>query len=59
LTVEDDGKGFDAAEISKEGPSRDSSLVTIKRERALQFDGSFTIESEPGKGTQVIVEIPV
>jgi signal transduction histidine kinase len=60
LTVEDDGIGFDTAEISKAGPSRNGSLgLAIMRERALQFSGTFSIESKPGKGTQVIAEIPV
>jgi PAS domain S-box-containing protein len=60
LTVEDDGTGFDAAEISKVGPLRKGSLgLAIMRERTLQCGGSFEIESNPGKGTQVIVEIPV
>jgi PAS domain S-box-containing protein len=60
LTVEDNGIGFDASEINRAGPSRNGSLgLAIMRERAMQFDGGFTIESEPGKGTQVIVEIPI
>ncbi len=58
LSVEDDGKGFDYDEFDK-----DSFLqhlgISIMGERALQFSGKFRIESKPGKGTLVIVEIPV
>ena len=29
------------------------------RERAEMFGGALTIESSPGKGTSIIVEVPV
>jgi PAS domain S-box-containing protein len=60
LTVEDNGKGFDYDRVGKIPQSTDSPLgITIMRERATQFGGSFRIESQPGKGTQVMVEIPI
>jgi PAS domain S-box-containing protein len=60
LTVEDDGKGFDYKQITGSYPSESGSLgISIVRERAAQFGGSFRIESQPGKGTQVMVEIPI
>jgi PAS domain S-box-containing protein len=60
LTVEDDGTGFDYHEIRDGAHRKESPLgITIMRERAVQCDGSFRIESQPGKGTQVMVEIPI
>jgi len=50
LEVHDDGVGF-------EGPAR-LGLVSM-RERAEEAGGSLTIESEPGLGTQVLVEVPL
>ena len=59
LSVEDDGIGFDqrvAMKISKwQGPLG----LIIMRERAIQLDGVFTLESTMGKGTIVMVEIPI
>jgi PAS domain S-box-containing protein len=57
LTVEDDGKGFDqsAVEISPGGPLG----IEIMKERATDAGGNLRIESHPGKGTQVMVEIPI
>jgi signal transduction histidine kinase len=60
LTVEDDGAGFDYHEMSSGAHLKENPLgITIMRERAVQCDGSFRIESQPGKGTQVMVEIPI
>jgi signal transduction histidine kinase len=33
--------------------------LLIMRERAVQLDGDFTIESQIGKGTHLSVEIPL
>lgn len=60
LTIEDDGRGFDYDKISAlaaqgKGPTG----ITIMRERAVQQDGSFWIESTPGRGTFISVEVPI
>jgi signal transduction histidine kinase len=59
LSVEDDGVGFNpdkATAISKrKGPLG----LLVMRERAAQLDGEFTIESQIGKGTHLLVEIPL
>jgi len=52
VVVEDDGGGFDAAA----GTDR-LGLAGI-RERVALLDGSVTLESRPGEGTTVVVEIP-
>lgn len=60
--VEDDGQGFDPAQAipSRLGTSGDRHLgLEGMRERAELLGGKLTIESQPGKGTSVHVQIPV
>jgi signal transduction histidine kinase len=54
LDVIDDGRGFDAA---AEFPGH-LGLVSM-RERVDRFGGQVTIDSEPGGGTRVHVEVPL
>ena len=52
--IEDDGRGFD--------PDRsvDGGIGLLgMRERVALLDGSLTIETAPGKGTTLVIEIPV
>ncbi len=52
--VEDDGVGFDNAL-----PDNNQRLGLVgMQERAEMFGGTLTLESSPGKGTAVIVEVP-
>ncbi|MBI5030942.1 MAG: PAS domain S-box protein [Chloroflexi bacterium] len=56
LTIADNGIGFNLIAV----PYKDShglGLATIA-ERALALNGKCDIQSEPGKGTRVIVEVP-
>ncbi len=55
LTVADDGVGFDSADLNPK-KRHGWGLITMK-ERAHAFDGHILIDSEPGKGTRVVVEI--
>jgi signal transduction histidine kinase len=59
--VEDDGVGFDVAEVeacyAKREPS-DSDRLNL-RERAALVKGKTEIQSAPGKGTKITVTIPV
>jgi signal transduction histidine kinase len=57
VTIEDDGIGFRPEEVSAPGASRGIGLVGI-RERVAQLRGDLRIESGPGKGTRLTVEIP-
>jgi PAS domain S-box-containing protein len=57
ITIEDDGIGFDSDRIT-EG-RRENLGILIMNERAVQAGGEFRIESQVGKGTQVIAEIPI
>ncbi|MBI2997093.1 MAG: GAF domain-containing protein [Deltaproteobacteria bacterium] len=57
--VEDNGKGFHAAEIMA-STSEDKKMGLFgMEERAALIGGKLTIESTPGNGTTVFVEVPV
>ncbi len=59
LTVRDDGRGFDVeAGLSRGGALEHAGLHGI-RERAALLGGSVAIESAAGKGTAIIVELPI
>ena len=59
LVVEDDGAGFDVEAIRHSRvPAGDLGLLGME-ERALLVGGSLTIESHPGRGTAVFVEVPL
>ena len=55
LTVEDNGRGFDAANPRKPG----SYGLLGLRERTYLLDGEFNIDSKPGGGTHIEVRIPI
>ena len=59
LTIEDNGTGFDQAEAALRNQERKSLGMTSMRERAELAGGQFTIESAPGRGTIVIIAIPL
>jgi signal transduction histidine kinase len=51
--IEDDGRGFDLASTSE------TFGLEGMRERAELHDGRLTIESAPGSGTTLVVEVPL
>ena len=53
VVIKDDGKGFDAS-IQKEG----SFGLVGMRERIELLEGSMTIDSQPGAGTLVLIQVP-
>lgn len=55
LSVTDDGSGFDPRAIRRAG--RHLGLVSM-RDRAGGVGGRLTVESEPGKGTTIEMEVP-
>ena len=59
LSIEDDGVGFDTEEVMGTSGGKGTLGLLIMRERTVQLDGEFSIESEIGKGTHLVVEIPV
>jgi signal transduction histidine kinase len=54
VVIEDDGRGFDPSE-----PSADSLGLQGMRERAELHDGRLTVETSPGAGTTLVVEVPL
>jgi signal transduction histidine kinase len=54
LIVEDNGVGFDVETATEEGRL---GLVGM-RERAQMLGGTWMMESTPGKGTTIVVEVP-
>jgi len=59
LEVSDDGKGFDVKEVTEHYEDRESLGMINMRERAELVEGVFHIKSNPGRGTQVQVVIPL
>lgn len=55
LDVKDDGRGFNAAAVRQKNTF---GLLGI-RERAIMLHGTLDIASEPGRGTQVSLSIPI
>ncbi|MFE0189915.1 GAF domain-containing sensor histidine kinase [Streptomyces sp. NPDC059008] len=55
LRIADDGSGFDPKAVRRAG--RHLGLVSM-RDRAGGVGGKLTVESEPGKGTAVEMEVP-
>ncbi|MBI4417509.1 MAG: PAS domain S-box protein [Ignavibacteriales bacterium] len=58
MIIEDDGKGFNVAEVAREARAEGGIGIVSMRERAVSFGGTLTIESSPGKGTTIVVDIP-
>ena len=58
LVIEDNGRGFDTIRMNA-GPHEQRLGVAGMRERAASVGGTVDIESAPGRGTTVIVQIPL
>jgi signal transduction histidine kinase len=56
VTVDDDGKGLESKKNNGE-PKGGMGMINMY-ERAFAMDGKFSINSEPGQGTGIIIEIP-
>lgn len=56
LDVQDDGIGLDNAPPPSSGGGYG---LTAMRQRVTQVGGSLTVESEPGEGTTVVVQLPI
>jgi signal transduction histidine kinase len=56
IIIEDNGKGFDRSKI--ETGKTGMGLTTIEK-RVEHLEGSFTVDSILGKGTSILIDIPV
>jgi two-component system sensor histidine kinase UhpB len=52
VTVRDDGCGFD-------GPPPEDGGLRGMRERALLVSGTVNVDSTPGRGTEIVLSVPV
>jgi len=57
-TVEDNGSGFDPAELT-DGPIAQEMGLDTLRERVEMLGGRLQAESKPGQGTRVSLEVPL
>ncbi len=57
LVVEDDGVGFDPGTVHAE-ESREMGLIGM-RERAQSIGGQLQVESAPGRGTRITLQVPL
>jgi two-component system sensor histidine kinase NreB len=55
MIIEDNGVGFDSSRVW----DGDQIGLIGMRERAEGLGGSLTIETEIGKGTTIVVEVPI
>jgi PAS domain S-box-containing protein len=55
MFIQDNGRGFDPARAASEGHFG----LRFMRERAEQLGGCLRVDSAPGKGTCVVVELPL
>lgn len=58
IRIEDDGRGFDAAQVGKLGTADCGMGVWSMKERVALLNGKMTTRSTPGQGTGIVVEIP-
>ena len=58
ITIEDDGKGFDAHSLA-ERSSDTAKGIGMMQERAAAIGAVCNVTSRPGKGTKVVVEMPL
>ena len=58
VIVEDDGRGFDPAQVSAPSENHGLGLVSM-RERASLCGGTLDIDTAPGRGTTIFVRVPL
>jgi signal transduction histidine kinase len=59
VVVKDDGEGFDLAEVEKSYDRLGKLGLLNMRERAEMIGGRLSIESAPGKGTIITLNVPL
>ena len=56
IIIEDNGKGFNPSQVTKTNKGMGISSID---KRVAHLNGTMTIESEPNKGTNIIIDIPI
>ncbi|MDI9371040.1 MAG: hypothetical protein GX181_09950 [Synergistaceae bacterium] len=59
VKIVDDGKGFDVTEANAKAEERGAWGLVNMRERARMIGGELKVESSPGRGTTVTLEVPI
>lgn len=59
IRIRDNGSGFDSNEVGEGYENRGSFGMVNMRERAELINGTFDLQSTPGKGTVVTVRVPI
>ncbi|MFC2028234.1 GAF domain-containing protein, partial [Chloroflexota bacterium] len=59
MIIKDDGKGFDVSKITQVDRSGRGAGLFIMKERAELVGGIGSVVSEPGKGTEITVRVPL
>lgn len=60
LSIKDNGKGFDPILVStKTKPDHSGFGLSMMRERVFLLSGNITIDSHPGEGCTIIVDVPI
>jgi len=58
MVIADDGQGFEPEAVPVDGSPESFGLASM-RERAASLNGELALDSRPGRGTRVIVSIPL
>lgn len=59
LTVQDDGIGFNAAELLKTGLQKGHNGLHNLQKRSALINAQLTVTSTPGKGTNISIDLPL
>ena len=59
ITIQDDGVGFDPAQIMQSSNTHKGFGLFSVQERMADLDGELTIVSRPGSGSKFILQLPV
>jgi signal transduction histidine kinase len=59
LFIEDDGQGFDVAKVRRDRKHSMGLGLLSMEERATLLGGTLVVQSSPGRGTTLVVEIPL
>ena len=59
IVIDDDGKGFEPSKVKKVKNGDGGMGMTFMKERITYIDGRLFLNSEPGKGTRVTLNIPI